>query len=132
MYLTNVQALSIAIKCHELNKAYCEAIGDNSQVSWANAEQWQRDSAINGVNYHADIIAKGIDVTPEQSHQNWFAEKERTGWKYGKVKDVVKKEHPCFVNYWELPLEQRIKDILFKQCVLNEVKEIQRKLTVNA
>ena len=131
MYLTTSAATLIAIKCHELNRAYCEAIGDTSQVSWANAPQWQKDSAINGVNYHADNIAKGIDITPEQSHINWLGEKIATGWKYGEVKDVEKKEHPCCIPYSELPLEQRVKDVLFKQCIVNELKDIMSNLTSN-
>ena len=35
------------------------------------------------------------------------------GWKYGPVKDADKKEHPCFLPYHNLPLEQRMKDYLF-------------------
>ena len=29
------------------------------------------------------------------------------------MKDVEKKEHPCFCAYAELPAEQRLKDALF-------------------
>ncbi len=34
---------------HETNRAYCETIGDFSQPSWGNAPDWQKDSAIGGV-----------------------------------------------------------------------------------
>lgn len=40
-------------------------------------------------------------------------EKEADGWKYGKVKDAEKKEHPCCVPYYDLPVKQRVKDSLF-------------------
>jgi len=104
--------LRIARICHEVNRAYCKSIGDDSQVSWDEAPQWQRDSAINGVMFHLEN-----DVTPEQAHENWMREKEADGWVYGEVKDIEKKEHPCMVPYDQLPAEQRTKDYLFKAVV---------------
>lgn len=99
----------IARVCHEANRAYCVAIGDNSQTSWDEAPEWQRTSAIAGV--------MAIKVDPnrnsEQSHESWLEHKKNDGWTYGPVKDPVKKEHPCFVPYNELPIEQRMKDHLF-------------------
>jgi hypothetical protein len=103
----------VAQVAHEINKTYCESIGDNTQVSWNDAPQWQKDSAINGVGFHLN----NPDATPEASHINWLIEKEEAGWKYGPVKDVEKKEHPCFKPYNELPLDQRTKDYLFRQIV---------------
>jgi hypothetical protein len=95
--------------CHEANRAYCYALGDTSQEEWASAPEWQRESAINGVQFHLDNpLANPID-----SHWNWMREKIADGWIYGPVKDAEKKEHPCLVNYHELPLEQRRKDALF-------------------
>lgn len=103
----------IARTAHEVNRAYCNAIGDNSQLPWDESPEWQRKSAINGVAFHLD----NCDVTPEQSHENWMREKAADGWVYGEVKDPAKKEHPCMVPYSELPLSQRIKDVLFKAVV---------------
>jgi hypothetical protein len=34
---------------HEANRVYCAAIGDLSQPSWKDANDWQRDSARKGV-----------------------------------------------------------------------------------
>lgn len=99
----------IAEMVHEVNRTYCRLIGDNSQVEWKDAPDWQRQSAINGV---SGIIGETI-TKPEESHESWLAEKEKTGWKYGPVKDADKKEHPCFVPYDQLPEGQRIKDSLF-------------------
>ena len=95
--------------CHEVNKAYCEAIGDHSQVSWNEAPEWQQDSAINGVIFHLN----NPDANPEDSHNNWWKQKIADGWQYGPVKDAEKKEHPCMVPYNELPIDQRVKDHLF-------------------
>jgi hypothetical protein len=96
---------------HEVNRAYCLAIGDTSQPSWEDAPEWQKSSARNGV---AGALAGN---TPEQSHESWLAEKAASGWKYGPVKDPEKKEHPCFVPYVELPEAQRVKDDLFVHTV---------------
>ena len=98
---------NIARAAHEVNRAYCIALADLSQVPWDEAPEWQRESAIKGVE---GVLAGN---TPEQSHQCWLNEKERTGWKYGPVKDADKKEHPCMVPYDQLPEEQKAKDHLF-------------------
>jgi hypothetical protein len=100
---------SIAKVCHEVNRAYCASIGDNSQVPWNEAPEWQRTSAVNGVMHRLTNPNSG----PEDSHKSWLKEKEEAGWKYGPVKDVEKKEHPCFVPYSELPASQQLKDALF-------------------
>lgn len=99
----------IAKVCHEVNRAYCAAIGDRSQLPWDDAPNWQKQSAINGVAFHITNPSAG----PEGSHGSWCDEKYKTGWKCGPVKDPQKREHPCLVPYRELPKEQRVKDDLF-------------------
>lgn len=102
----------IARVCHEVNRAYCAALGDDSQMQWDDAPDWQKDSARNGVQFHLSG-----EQGPEDSHNSWLAQKEADGWKYGPVKDAEKKEHPCFVPYEQLPREQRVKDYLFRAVV---------------
>jgi hypothetical protein len=104
---------NIARIAHEINRAYCHAIGDYTQPTWDTAPEWQRSSAINGVIYHTE----NPTATPENSHEQWLAVKVAEGWKYGPTKDPEKKEHPCFVAYDKLPLEQRVKDYLFRAVV---------------
>lgn len=96
---------------HEANRAYCDSIGDHSQVAWEDAPQWQRDSAISGVH---GVIAGN---TPEQSHESWLKHKTADGWVYGEAKDAVAKTHPCMVPYADLSEEQRAKDTLFVSTV---------------
>lgn len=96
-----------ACAAHEMNRIFCEALGDLSQPSWRNAPDWQKSSALKGVE---GVLAGN---TPRQSHEGWLKEKQETGWKYGPVKDPDKKEHPCFVPYDDLPPEQREKDAIF-------------------
>lgn len=103
----------IAKICHNVNRAYCQSIGDDSQPTWGDAPEWQIESAIVGAKYH--LTTDG--VTPEMSHESWLAQKAADGWKYGEVKDAEKKEHPCFRPYKELPAEQQTKDALFKAVV---------------
>lgn len=99
----------IAALCHEVNRAYCASVGDNSQQSWDDAPEWQRESAVNGVKFHLEN-----ETTPEDSHISWMKEKVDSGWVYGEIKDSVKKTHPCIVPYNQLPQVQRGKDYLFK------------------
>lgn len=104
--------VAIAKICHEANKALCEGLGDESQVSWDEAPAWQKQSAVNGVKFHASG-----DHSPQQGHLNWLAEKKDAGWVYGEVKDAKAKTHPCMVDYNQLPVPQRSKDTLFKSIV---------------
>lgn len=99
----------IAEVAHEANRAYCDSIGDNSQISWGGAPDWQKDSAVDGVKFHLN----NPDSLPQDSHENWLKLKYAEGWKYGEVKSVGKKEHPCCVSYDQLPVEQRVKDSIF-------------------
>lgn len=108
-------AEEIAKICHNVNKSVCECYGDHSQLEWENAPQWQKDSAINGVNFHLN----NKNTKPLDSHISWMKEKIETGWTYGEVKDVNKKTHPCIVEYDLLPLEQKVKDYVFKAIVDN-------------
>lgn len=103
----------IARICHETNRAYCQSIGDDSQKSWEEAEQWQRDSAIKGVN----LLLANSEMTPKLQHIAWCQEKLDAGWSYGPFKDVARKEHPCLITYEALPLAQKIKDFLFQGIV---------------
>lgn len=104
---------TIAKVCHEANRAYCQSIGDMSQPSWEEAPDWQKKSAINGVLFHMNTLTMGSTPMPSASHESWLKEKQADGWKYGKVKDPEKKEHPCFVPFDELPVEQKLKDYIF-------------------
>ena len=99
---------------HEVNRAYCAALGDNSEPAWEDAPEWQKESALLGVDLHLSG-----DHGPEASHESWSAQKILYGWKYGPVKDPEKKEHPCLVPFADLPKEQQAKDFLFRAVVLS-------------
>jgi len=108
----------IAKVAHNVNRAYCEAMNDLSQEEWSNAQEWQRESAINGVKFHRENKA-----TPSQSHNNWLKEKTGDGWVYGEIKDAERKTHPCMVPYDELPESQKAKDFIFS-AIVEELKDL--------
>lgn len=103
----------IARVAHEINKAYCQALGDDSQPEWESAPDWQKESAIAGVEMHLNNPNAG----PESSHESWMAQKKADGWVYGEEKDPGAKKHHCMVPFHELPVEQQAKDYLFRQVV---------------
>lgn len=117
MELENFDIEQIAIICHQTNKAYCEQIGDFSQFDWDEAPEWQKESAINGVEFHLKELIKTNKTQAYKSHENWKKVKEAEGWKYGKKKDVEKKLHPCMVPFNDLPRMQQMKDYLFTAIV---------------
>jgi hypothetical protein len=106
-------AEQIAKTAHEVNRAYCHALGDYSHLPWRLVPENIKQSAINGVEFHLT----NPDATPEQLHANWMKFKTEDGWTYGEIKDSEKKEHPCMLPYGRLPLEQRAKDFMFAAVV---------------
>ena len=104
----------IARVAHEANRAFCETLGDKSQVAFDDAPEWQRQSAMNGV----QAIVDGRVQQPRDSHESWSKEKIEQGWKYGPVKDPEAKTHPCLVPFTQLPPEQQAKDHLFLAVVM--------------
>ena len=89
----------VAMMCHQANKEWCQINGDFSQKNWAEAEEWQRQSAIAGVKFRLENPTAGKDA----QHNAWMKEKIEQGWVYGPVKDAVAKTHPCFVPFDQLP-----------------------------
>jgi hypothetical protein len=103
----------VARVAHEVNRAYCQALGDDSQPAWEDAPQWQRDSAMLGVKLHTE----NPDAGPQASHESWMAQKVAEGWVYGPEKRPDLKQHHCIVPFDQLPREQQAKDYLFRGVV---------------
>lgn len=111
---TNIISIEgLAKICHEANRAYCQAIGDDSQHSWEDAPEWQRRCSVEQAQWH---LSKK-DSMPSDSHDNWLKEKQANGWIWGKEKDAELKTHPCMVPYNDLPLKQQLKDSIFLNIV---------------
>ena len=103
----------IARVAHEVNRAYCQALGDNSQSAWEDAPQWQRDSAMLGVKLHIE----NPSASPSASHESWMAQKVAEGWVYAPEKKPELKQHPCIVPFDALPVVQQAKDYIFRGVV---------------
>lgn len=103
----------IARVAHEINRAYCQALGDHSQPAWEEAPDWQKESARLGVRLHL----ANPDAGPQTSHESWMAQKIAEGWVYGETKDPERKTHHCIVPFADLPREQQAKDYLFRAVV---------------
>lgn len=103
----------IARIAHEANRGYCLSTGDTSVLPWDEAGDEQRASILAGVKLHTEKP----EATPEQSHEQWMADKLAAGWKHGEKKDAKKKTHPCLLPYAELPAEQKAKDWIFRAVV---------------
>ena len=111
----------VAMICHDVNRSYCASIGDDTQTSWDDAPDWQRESAINGVQFHID----NPDAGASSSHDSWMKEKVDSGWVHGDVKDAKAKTHPCIVDFDALPVEQKMKDFLFRGVVHSFVEGLK-------
>lgn len=98
----------IAEVCHEANRAFQHVTHDPvPSPPWADAPEWQRESALRGVVLALD------GATPEEQHESWREAKAADGWVYGPVKDAAAKTHPCMVPYAKLPEHEQRKDALF-------------------
>lgn len=115
---------AIAAICHEVNRAYCESLGDVTQPSWVDAPEWQKDSAMLGVKLHTE----NPEASASASHESWMAQKVADGWVYGEIKRPDIKQHHCIVPFDQLPIEQQAKDFIFRAVVhaLNEGFYFQR------
>lgn len=102
----------IARVAHEVNRAYCVALGDLSQCVWELAPEWQRESARMGVDLHLSG-----EFGPEASHISWMRQKVAEGWVYGAKKDPIAKTHHCLVPFDQLPVAQQAKDFIFRGVV---------------
>jgi hypothetical protein len=97
------------------NKLYCEWTGDTkSQRIWPDYSDSEKQSIVDAV--HA--IWNDPDLAAKDLHELWLKAKAAEGWTYGAIKDYMKKTHPSFVPWEDLPKRERIKDILFQHVVL--------------
>ena len=87
---------------------------DDSQPSWDDAPDWQKNSAMLGGKLHI----QHPDAGPQASHESWMAQKLAEGWVHGLSKCPETKQHPCMVPFDQLPREQQAKDYIFRAVVL--------------
>lgn len=89
--------------CFEVNKAY-----SGSEDNWDDLTMGEKEELVEAVktaffsNYNANI-----------QHHKWCWIYLKKGWKWGKVKDEEKKEHPCLLPWDYLSEEDQLRDHLF-------------------
>ncbi len=106
-----VYVTTIARVCHEANRVMQIAAGEAPSPHWADAPEWQRESAVQGVQ------AALAGATPQELHERWCEAKTAEGWTYSLTKDDEARTHPCLLPYAALPQSQRVKDHLFHAIV---------------
>jgi hypothetical protein len=104
----------IAEACHEALRHLDETSGKSNKKAWADTEEWRRETTVNGV---IDLIADPATM-PKQVHDNWMRRKIKEGWVYGETFDEAAKVNPCLVEYEELPMVEKLKDMLFRITVV--------------
>ena len=48
------------------------------------------------------LTNKEIELLARMGHEQWYSEKMLSGWKYGKIKDDLKKENPYLIEWNKL------------------------------
>jgi hypothetical protein len=61
------------------------------------------DDIARSVEAHIELLAKA-------EHDGWMAQRVRSGWSYGPVRDNAQKRHPSMVAYGDLPEPEKEKD----------------------
>jgi hypothetical protein len=62
----------------------------------------------------ADAVARNVDTNiellAEAEHAGWMAQRAKSGWRYGPVRDNAQKLHPSMIAYRDLPEPEKEKD----------------------
>jgi hypothetical protein len=103
---TRVEA--IAPVMHEAVRAWQKANGQPPAPPWSRAPAWMKLATREAVAWRLAHPS----AAPSVQHRQWLAEKKAAGWKYGRIKNGVKKTHPLMVPYADLPEVERRKDAL--------------------
>lgn len=98
----------IAHVMHEAVRAWQKEHGQEPSPPWSRAPQWMKTASYDGAVWRL----KNPKAKASAQHDQWMAQKKKAGWKYGKVKDGVKKTHPMMIPYSKLPAFERRKDAL--------------------
>ena len=88
-------AFSIAMVCHEANRAFCLTIADNLVKPWDETDEYKRIIGVAQVLYILDHPKSTI----EEQHAYWAKCKIAQGWEFGTEKDCDKKTDPSLTQF---------------------------------
>ena len=111
----------VAQVMHEAVRAWQKANGQPASPPWSKAPAWMKTSSREAVIWRLSNPKASASV----HHEQWISEKKSAGWKYGKVKDSVKKTHPLMVDYHRLPEVEQRKDALVAAVIDSLTKPIR-------
>lgn len=99
---------------HEVNRAYCQELGEEAHPQWTAILGSERAL----VRKAAEGVLNGTFATLEDQHEAWRQARVDAGWTWGNAKDVEHKISPALVPWADLPASQRAKSAIFRQvCV---------------
>lgn len=101
-------AMRVARVMHEAVRAWQKANGQPASPPWSKAPTWMKTASREAVLWRL----ANPDAPASAQHGQWLSEKKAAGWRYGKVKDGLRKTHPLMVAYRDLPVVERRKDRL--------------------
>ena len=104
--------IQIAKTAHAVHRAYCQEMGMKTQPKWHEISPEHRQTVIDSVSK----IMAGEMNSPKESHQNFVDRKIADGWTFGEY-SLERKTNPRLVNFESLEKEDRMKEILFFECV---------------
>lgn len=117
--LTKRDLERIARTAHEVNRAYCQELGEDAHPEWSLIAGDEREQ----VRVAVRCVLDGTYVSLEDQHEAWKERRLAAGWTWGPIKDVADKKSPALVSWERLPEEQRAKCAIFR-AVCVEVEHI--------
>lgn len=81
-----------------------------------NPEPWEEREKVfrrNMIKAVAKQCGKNRLTSPKALHEAWVSAYKRMGWRYGEVRDPIKKLHPDIVAFEKLSRKEREKDWVF-------------------
>lgn len=108
-----MKIIQLAQVVHEIQKSFCDSIGDHSLPTWKYAPDWMKETTMDGVL----MLLSNPAAAAGASHADWMNKKIAQGWVLGVIKDADLMTHPALVPFEELPVHEQTKDYLFVQTV---------------
>lgn len=107
------KVMVIAEVAYKVNRAYCEALGDESLKPWEILPDDVKNSFAQGVEFR---LANPDDPASAQ-HEKWMEKKLEEGWVEGEKLDREAKIHPLLVPFDQIPASLQAKDYIFMAVV---------------